>query len=41
MSGRESRLKQQLQLDRDATILLFSTEGNTDPDGYAAIVGQP
>ena len=34
-------LKQQLQLDRDATILLFSTEGNTDPDGYAAIVGQP
>ena len=34
-------LKQQLQLDRDATTLLFSTEGNTDPDGYAAIVGQP
>lgn len=31
-------LKQQLQLDHDATILLFSTEGNTDPEGYDGIV---
>ena len=34
-------LKAQLQLDRDATILLFSTEGNTDPAGYDAIVNRP
>jgi diaminopropionate ammonia-lyase len=34
-------LKRQLQLDRDSTILLFSTEGNTDPVGYDAIVNRP
>lgn len=34
-------LKRQLQLDRDSTILLFSTEGNTDPVGYEAIVNRP
>lgn len=33
-------LKHQLQLDSDSTILLFSTEGNTDPVGYDAIVKQ-
>lgn len=31
-------LKAQLRLDHTSTILLFSTEGNTDPEGYAAIV---
>jgi diaminopropionate ammonia-lyase len=31
-------LKQSLNLDRNSTILLFSTEGNTDPEGYQAIV---
>jgi diaminopropionate ammonia-lyase len=34
-------LKAQLQLDSDSTILLFSTEGNTDPVGYDAIVSRP
>jgi len=34
-------LKQQLQLDRNSSVLLFSTEGNTDPDGYDAIVSRP
>ncbi|WP_373485892.1 diaminopropionate ammonia-lyase [Acetobacterium malicum] len=33
-------LKHQLQLDSDSTILLFSTEGNTDPVSYDAIVKQ-
>lgn len=33
-------LKHQLQLDSDSTILLFSTEGNTDPEGYDAIVNR-
>ncbi|WP_373484570.1 diaminopropionate ammonia-lyase [Acetobacterium sp.] len=32
-------LKAQLQLDYNSTILLFNTEGNTDPEGYQAIVG--
>lgn len=32
-------LKAQLQLDYNSTILLFSTEGDTDPAGYQAIVG--
>ncbi|PKM74954.1 MAG: diaminopropionate ammonia-lyase [Firmicutes bacterium HGW-Firmicutes-17] len=31
-------LKRQLQLDSDSTVLLFSTEGNTDPETYDAIV---
>ncbi len=31
-------LKQSLKLDHNSTILLFSTEGNTDPKGYEAIV---
>lgn len=30
--------KQQLQLNNSSTVLLFSTEGNTDPENYAAIV---
>lgn len=34
-------LKQSLNLDRNSTILLFSTEGNTDPEGYQAIVKGP
>ncbi|OXS25703.1 MAG: diaminopropionate ammonia-lyase [Acetobacterium sp. MES1] len=34
-------LKAQLQLYDKATILLFSTEGNTDPEGYAALVSPP
>ena len=31
-------LKQQLTLNHTSTILLFSTEGNTDPAGYEAII---
>ncbi len=34
-------LKQSLKLDHNSTILLFSTEGNTDPEGYQAIVNGP
>ncbi|KNZ41297.1 diaminopropionate ammonia-lyase [Acetobacterium bakii] len=34
-------LKQELQLDQFSTVLLFSTEGDTDPEGYAAIVEKP
>lgn len=33
-------LKAQLGIDADSRILLFSTEGNTDPETYAEIVGQ-
>ncbi|MHC1727280.1 MAG: diaminopropionate ammonia-lyase [Syntrophobacteraceae bacterium] len=38
---RDERLqeaKQALRLNRDSTILLFSTEGDTDPEQYRAIV---
>lgn len=31
-------LREQLKLDADSEILLFSTEGNTDPDRYRQIV---
>ncbi|WP_303870231.1 diaminopropionate ammonia-lyase [Acetobacterium wieringae] len=34
-------LKARLKLDRKATVLLFSTEGDTDPEGYAALVSPP
>lgn len=33
-------VKQALQLDSSSTILLFSTEGNTDPEAYTAIVNK-
>ena len=31
-------LREQLELDRDSQVLLFSTEGDTDPDRYKQIV---
>lgn len=34
-----SKIKQQLNLNEGSTILLFSTEGDTDPDVYRDIVG--
>ena len=34
-------LKQELKLNASTTVLLFSTEGNTDPEAYAAIVNKP
>ena len=33
-------LKQELQLDSSSTVLLFNTEGNTDPEAYAAIINK-
>lgn len=36
-------LKETLELDENSKVLLFSTEGDTDPDRYKAIVweGEP
>jgi diaminopropionate ammonia-lyase len=31
-------LKEHLGLNKDSKVLLFSTEGDTDPDRYKAIV---
>ena len=31
-------LREHLELDRDSKVLLFSTEGDTDPDRYKQIV---
>lgn len=33
-------IKQALQLGSASTVLLFSTEGNTDPEAYTAIVNK-
>ena len=33
-----SELKEKLALDENSKILLFSTEGDTDPDKYREIV---
>ena len=33
-------MKQQLELDETSRILLVSTEGDTDPDGFRQIVLQ-
>ena len=33
-----SELKQKLALDENSKVLLFSTEGDTDPDKYREIV---
>ena len=33
-----SEIKKQMGLDRDSIILLFNTEGDTDPKGYRNIV---
>ena len=35
---RYAELKNNLKLDKDSKILLFSTEGNTDPERYENIV---
>lgn len=35
---RLSEIKKQMGLDRDSIILLFNTEGDTDPKGYRNIV---
>ena len=32
-------LRKQFGIDKNSVILLFSTEGDTDPEGYAAIIG--
>ena len=34
-------LRKKFRIDRDSVIFLISTEGNTDPEGYAKIVGAP
>ena len=33
-----SNLREQMKLDKNSNILIFSTEGNTDPEAYDAIV---
>ncbi len=33
-----ARLRQQMQLGLDSTVLVFSTEGDTDPDNYLDVV---
>ena len=33
-----SELKDKLELDENSSIMLFSTEGDTDPDRYRSIV---
>lgn len=35
-----SGVRDALGLDQNSIVLLFSTEGNTDPDGYARVVGK-
>lgn len=41
MSNKDfSKIKQELNLNEDSAVLLFSTEGNTDPDVYREIVGE-
>lgn len=32
-------MKDEIGLNEDSVVLVFSTEGNTDPDNYRAIVG--
>ena len=36
--ARDEAARRALGIDRDSVILLFSTEGDTDPEGYARIV---
>jgi diaminopropionate ammonia-lyase len=38
--GRYAPLRQALALDESASVLLFSTEGDTDPENYRAILNQ-
>jgi len=33
-----SGIKREAGLDRESVVLCFSTEGNTDPENYAAIL---
>ena len=35
-----SGVRDALGLDQNSIVLLFSTEGNTDPEGYARVVGK-
>ena len=35
-----TELKEYLELDRFSQVLMFSTEGNTDPEDYNRIVGE-
>ena len=36
--GRLAGIKERMSLDRASVVLCFSTEGDTDPDNYRAIV---
>ena len=35
---RNTKIKKQLNLDKNSVVLLFNTEGDTDPDNYRKIV---
>jgi diaminopropionate ammonia-lyase len=37
---RNAKIRKQLRLNKDSIILLFNTEGDTDPENYRKIVGQ-
>jgi diaminopropionate ammonia-lyase len=39
--GKLAGMRQQMNLDRTSVLLCFSTEGDTDPDNYRAIVNGP
>ena len=38
MTGRAEGLREALGLDETSVVLLFSTEGDTDPDNYRRVV---
>ena len=38
--AKDEEARRALGIDEDSVILLFSTEGNTDPEGYARIVSE-
>lgn len=40
LAAREKDARQRLALDRESTVLVFGTEGATDPEAYRRIVGR-
>ncbi len=40
LASAEADARERLALGRDSTVLVFGTEGATDPDVYARIVGR-
>ena len=40
LAARDKDARRRLALDRDSTVLVFGTEGATDPEAYRRIVGR-